>query len=224
MKRTALFLSLLIAILKFTQAQPSLGIFSNSIVVTPNFIVALNDTVSIKFDVSNTGNQSFTGSVTIYYSVNDSFQGVLDTLNSNTQIDSFQSFQVTVSNYVINPDKYAIGDNIVVIWPVADNLNVVTTDSGTTDIVVDTSQGIGSPLLRQIKVFYKIGDPSLFINYGNMISQIKDVTCYSILGQPTAKYNYAVNKISPAENSVEIFLLVIRTREGESIAFKILRM
>ena len=80
------------AILKFGQAQPSLGIFSNNISVVPN-PVNFNQTVTITFDVTNTGNQNFNDAFTIYYSVNDSFQGVLDSSNTNVLIDSGQSAQ-----------------------------------------------------------------------------------------------------------------------------------
>lgn len=222
MKRTALFLSLLIATLKFPQAQPSLGIFSNSIIVSQD-TVSFNDTVSFTFDVINTGDQVFFGKVIINYSVNNIFQGMLDSTNGNVQIDSLQSLQVTVTNHEITPPMYTVGDNIVVIWPVAED--VPTTDSGLTHIIVDTPLATGPPILRQqIKAFYKSGVQSLFIDYGNMISQIQDVTCYSILGEQTMKYNYPVNEISFAENSSEITLLVIRIREGETISFKILRL
>ena len=224
MKRTALFLSLLMAILKFTQAQPSLGIFSNSISVVPN-PVNFNQTVTFTFDVVNTGNSFFNGSFSIYYAVNDSFQGVLDSLVNNYQIDIGESAQVIIENQEITPLKYAIGDNIVVIWPVAWDGNTLTTDSGTVIIVVDTALAIGPPILKQqIRVFYKSGDQSLFIDYGDMISQIKDVSCYSILGRQTRKYNYPVSKISLAESSPKVFLLVVRTKEGETISFKILRI
>ncbi|HYV93525.1 MAG TPA: hypothetical protein VE978_17255 [Chitinophagales bacterium] len=224
MKRTALFLTLLIALLKFTQAQPSLGIFSNSISVTPS-TVDFNDTVSISFSVVNTGNQSFFGQISIYYSVNNNYQEVLDSFTNNVQIDSGQLIQIIDTTHVINPPQYAVGDNIVVIWPVAQNGNVLTTDSGVTHIFVDTLLGIGSPVIKeQIKVFYRSTDQFLFIDYGELLSQIKDVTAYSILGEQIIKYNYAVNEISFAENSQQIFLLKIRTKGGEAISFKILRM
>jgi len=221
MKRAALFLSLLIVLLKFAQAQPSLGI--DSISVVPD-IVNFNQFVSITFKILNTGNDFFSGDFAVDYSVNNIFQGTLDSSINNLQIDTGGAVFLTVPNHQVTPLQYAVGDNIVVIWPVAADTNVVTTDSGTTHIQVDTALGTGPPILRQqIRVFYKSGDQDLFIDYGNMISHIKDVSCYSILGQQIAKYNYAVNKISFA-NSSKISLLVIRTREGETISFKILRI
>lgn len=211
------------AILKFTQAQPSLGIFSNSISVAPNTEVNFNDTVTISFDVTNTGNQNFNGQIDIFYTINNIDQGELDSTNGNVPIDSGLSLQLIVENHVITPLKYAIGDNIVVIWPVAGG--VPTSDSGIVFIHVDTPLAVGPPILRQqVKVFYINGYQSLFIDYGDMISQIEDVSCYSILGQQTRKYNYPVSKISFAESLPKVFLLVIRTKEGETISFKILRI
>jgi hypothetical protein len=223
MKKTILFISCFIIMMKFMQAQASLGIFNVSIVVNPD-TVAFNDTVSISFDVVNTGDQFFVGVFNVDYAVN-SFQGVLDSFSNNVFIDTIQPFHVVVPDHIVSPDKYAIGDNIVVIWPVAQDPNVVTTDSGETNIYVDTLLGIGSPAIKaRIKVFYKSNDHSLFINYGDLVTQIKDVTCYSILGDQIKKYNHAVSEIFFAENSPQVFLLVIRTKQGETVSFKILRM
>ena len=224
MKRTTLFLAILIALLKFTQAQPSLGIFQDSVVVTPDTVI-FNQHITIAYKVVNTGNQNFVGTFKVYYSVNNNFQGILDSFNANVQIDTSLSFQVIDTTHTITPPMYAVGDNIVVIWPVADDGNIVTTDSGKTNIYVDSLLGIGSPVLKeQIKVFYRNADQSLLIDYGKLISQIRDVTCYSILGEQIKKYNYATGEIPFAKNSPQIFLLTIRTKEGETISFKILRM
>jgi len=222
MKRTAISLALLIALLKFTGAQPALGI--DSIAITPD-TVALGQSVNILLNVVNTGDSAFFGPIVLHFAVNNFF-GVLDTSNGGILLDSGQSIQVTVSNYFIDQPIYAVGDNIVVIWPAAFDGNVVTTDSIHAIIhVLDSLLSSGSPPLKdQIKVFYKTSDKSLFIDYGDLIGKIDDVTCYSILGQRMAVYNYAVNEISFGENSPQIFLLAIRTKEGEIITFKILRM
>jgi hypothetical protein len=222
MKRTAIFLALLVALLKFTQAQPALGILNDSVTIMPDTVL-FNQQVTISFGVVNTGNQEFVGTLSIYYSVNNNFLNQLDTFNSQVVIDTGQVFQVVDSGYTILQPLFEVGDNIVVIWPVA--MNAITTDSATAHIYVDTLLGIGSPNIKeQVKAFYNSHDQRVVIDYGNLISQIEEVTAYSILGEQITKYSYAVNEISFAEDSPEIVLLKISTKQGETISFKILRM
>jgi hypothetical protein len=224
MKRIALFGALILLLLKFSVAQPALGVGFPPLTITPDS-VTFNQTVQISVFIDNKGDTLFSGTFQLYISVNGDSATLLDTTHYFANLQSFDSIQVLITDYEITPPSYTIGDNIVVIWPVADLPGVPTTDSGRTHVHVDTALGLGPPLLlEQIKVYYRNSDHDWVIDYGSALSFIRDVTCYSILGQQISKYNYPVNQISFSQRSSQIALLVIRTKQGETISFKILRM
>jgi len=222
MLRKVLLLAYFLALLNMAKAQPALGILSDSLFVSDS-TVAYGAVVFINYFVKNTGNAVFSGSLKVQYSVNNVFQGDLDTTTLNAFLNPGEAAFFTTSS-PITPDIYAIGDNIVVIWPVSLYVPAPTTDSGQFHIWVDTILGNGPPLLKeQIRVFYDPLNLRLSIDYGDLEKEISDVRVYSLPGQPIYGWDYAVKEFSLAENSPQLFLLRIQTRKGEAISFKILR-
>lgn len=223
--KKGLLLVLFIALIKLIQAQgPSLGIVPQTLVIQPD-TVHFYDTVSISFYVTNTGDSTYFGAIGFEYQVNNGYSFPLDTVNTLFQLGPGMAQLVTDSNHVISPFNYAVGDNIVVIWPVALAGNVATTDSAMAHVWVDTFSGIGAPdMLNKILVTANYSEHLIHINYQNAVDQISGVDCYSMDGKQLMHYRYPVNEVSLADIPQSVLLLVIRSRDGESVSFKILRM
>ncbi len=205
------------------QAQAILGILNDTVLVVPDS-VGFFQNVSFSFKVINQGDSTFSGSFLVQYSVNDSMPDNLDSFTNNIVILPGDTSSLQISNnHLVTPALYAIGDNIVVIWPVALGQTLPPGDSGTTHVYVDTALGIGDPSpAKNIHAYYDPLSKNILIRYTNA-TDIAEVSCYSLLGERIRNYHFPVNKISLKEDAPQIFLLVIRTRQGDQVCFKILR-
>lgn len=221
MKRILGLLAIILLFHLQSSAQPALGI--NGLQVSPDTVV-FNDFVTYGFFLQNVGDSAFSGTVSYYFTVNNDTAGPYF-LDSTSQffLSPNSSLQVVIQNHQVTGNLYAAGDNIVVIWPVANTGNVPTVDSGMVHLYVDSLLSIDNSFLhKKIFAFYNEQNQSILINYSSMEHEISEVSVINLSGQRLYSFSSPVKRINAHALPQNMYLLEVKTRTGAFITFKLI--
>ncbi|MCY7408683.1 MAG: hypothetical protein LH473_00275 [Chitinophagales bacterium] len=223
MKKIFFVLILFLSSVLTVKAQAELGITPLGIFIS-NGSVYFGDSINFYFRIQNTGSEPYSGNIVIYYSVNDSLQGELDSLTTNYFIAPGDSVSVYVENWVVTTSICSVGDNIVVIWPVALEPNVPTSDSASIHFNVINNVGIEDNSFEKIiKIKYASDLETIYLDYGGLEDEIVCLELFSMNGIELLNYIKPPDQISLKTFSPQLFVLKIVLKDGRSASFKVIR-
>ncbi len=206
------------------KAQAALGITPFGIFIS-NGSVHYGDSINFYFRIQNKGTEPYSGQIVIDYLINDSLSGELDSLTTNFLIPAGDSVSVYVENWIVTSDLCSVGDNIVVIWPVALEPNVPTTDSASVHFNVLDNVGIEENHLNEdIKVYYDPVAENLIFDYGEFKNHVAKIELFNLYGTELVSYIVQRDQISLINYNSQLYFLKIILNDGRSVTFKIIKL
>lgn len=177
-------------------------------------------------NVKNTGDQAFTGKLSIYYQTNDSIlmptRVVLDSLYL-TNFKPGDTANVSQPSFVIKPKDFHKFSNIIVIWPIAPS---IAYDSAQIKVyVLDSITGVPRrPVFENDFVIYPNPTNST-ITFKSMDQKytVETVRIYNSIGELIQIFREDIIAIDLSTLSHGLYLIEIETNSGSRITRRILR-
>ena len=225
MKRSYLLLTFIICTVLHGYGQVSLG-FVNVQLQNPN--IALNDTIKLGATIYNYGNQPFNDSLKFGLSHNGA-----NIANPTIFPRPYPGPPVVHMNpgdsirlnfiIVVTPANFIVGPTGVVIWPIANNQNILVHDSLNQPFTVTPATAI-----NEVNNAYENAFRSVLLN--GMIhltsslgpEMLKEVNLYSVSGQLLFKSDEALPFNIPTDNyATGVYLVQFRLTNGEQVCRRV---
>jgi hypothetical protein len=225
--------SLLLFFLAFTgcllYAQPKLAI--QSVWTLPADTVDWNGNqyyLEYRAIVTNVGNNVLNGPVRLLCRYNGDTVDwkKADFVVSTFEVGDTQMVAYTDTIDVINGARYKGGDNIIVIWPAADNINVQTPDSDSVDIfiknLVPNAASDPVELKRRVQLYPNPVGQSLHLDYREAVHKLEYVRVVNLTGQVLKRKEEAVSSLDFSDLPAGLYMVELRYRDGVWGTFRVL--
>ena len=202
--------------------QASLSIDTTSVTVLPGDTLAMNDSLTINFSISNIGSGVYNGFVSVDYQFNNNLFFETDSIGQGQVI--FPGNAITYSrSLTISPLRFITGDNIVVIWPTG-IAPALTADSIQLHIFILEPSSVSD--LENLDTDYKLIYDDQF-NFLHLLFADDNKPVYmnvfNMMGQSVFQTKEPVNNIPISDLGFGVYLLHIQTVKGETLNFKFLK-
>jgi hypothetical protein len=210
-------------------AQPKLAI--DSAWTLPNDTVDWNGNAYIleyRAIVTNVGNNKLDGPVKLscHYNGDSTTWDVANFDVLDFEVGDTQLVRYADTIYNINGNRYKGGDNIIVIWPRAEDPGVQAPDTVTHNIHIKNLVPQASPdpreLARRIRVYPNPVGQRLNLDYQRDVHKLEYVRVSNLSGQVITRSNSAVEAIDFGTLPAGLYMLEVRYRDGVWGSYRIL--
>jgi Secretion system C-terminal sorting domain len=178
--------------------------------------------------VTNVGNNTLNGGVDILCRNNETSLtwkvAEFEAVNFEVGSTQFISYYDTIP--ALTPgNRYKGGDNIIVIWPKAENPNVQNPDSAFLDVyikVLPTSTNDPIELQNRIAVYPNPVGENLYLDYQRDAHKLEYVRVVNLAGQVMQQQEAAVSRLDFSGLPAGLYMLEVRYRDGVWGSFRIL--
>lgn len=230
MRKSLHVLSFLIAFLPFgwVGAQPQLQFVSpDGFELSPDTLRLGTDSIlTYRCTITNTGDRAYSGSLFFYGDINGNISGLpLATFNPTINVNDTLSF--SWKDTVRATSKiYVGGDNIIVVWPKADDQETIVKDSSQGSVYITGIIAIDDPYLirERVEILRNPVNGQINLRYKSDIPKFEYVRVLDLRGRELFFSRKPVTNISLGDATEGIYFLDLRYRDGVRGAFRILNI
>lgn len=206
---------------------PALGMGAPGLILDPpdTLYLGQDSTLSFTMNVVNKGTASFSGKFAIQQQINnEAFYYVLTVVNID-DLGPGDTVKVVKEEIILpNTQKYKGGDNVIVIWPKADDASVLSVDSVIDTIYIDGIVNRDEPkvLNERLNVYPNPVKELLRLDFRKDAQKLEYVRVFGMLGQELFYTENIISEIDVRQFNGRLIFLEVRYKDGIRGTYKIL--